>query len=79
RAVLLLGQAAVFGPCQRRAPAAGLPAHAGALGDVPREPHAHRNLCPGNHHPGAPRQRSAARGDGGPHTQRADGVCVLVC
>lgn len=58
-AVLLLGQAALFRPGQRGSPASGLPAYAGALWDVPGERHAHWDFCPGNHHTGAPSQRSA--------------------
>ena len=52
--MLLVRQTAVSGPGERGAPAPGLPAHAGALWDLPRELHAHRHLRPGDHHPGAP-------------------------
>lgn len=55
--LLLLRPAAVLRPGQRGSPAPGLPAHAGALWDVPRDRHAHGDVCPGNHHAGAPRQR----------------------
>lgn len=58
-AVLLLRQAALLGPGQRRSPASGLPAHAGAFWDISGDRHAHRDFCPGNHHAGAPRQRSS--------------------
>lgn len=56
--VLLLGQAALARPGQRGSPASGLPAHAGALWDIPGVRYAHWDFCPGNHHTGASRQRA---------------------
>ena len=58
--VLLVGPAALSGPGQRGSPAAGLPADAGALGDVPWDGHAHGDVRPGNHHAVAPHQRSVS-------------------
>lgn len=58
-AVLLLRQAALVGPGQRRSPASGLPAYARALRVVPGDRDAHWDFRPRNHHTGAPCQRSA--------------------
>lgn len=58
-AVLLLREAALIRSGQRWSTAFGLPAHAGALWDVPRDGHAYWDFCAGNHHTSAPRQRSA--------------------
>lgn len=77
RAVLLRRQAAVVGPGQRGPPAAGLSAHAGALGDLPGEPHPHWSLRPGDHHPGAPGQRLVHL-TGGPSHPAIPLVTVLV-